>query len=676
MELLPGTQAYLKKKIAPPSSALILPQGTSYTVGKTQFIQHEAKFDQLIELAYQLPLSAVSLSFQFTYSTPVVTLPNGNDRYDISSITPRLLSMTLLENTSRSLALHSFVIDIASPSIRPKLQSLFDLPVTYVTHDAKPDLHCIWSLGLNEPKYWWDTCIAEKARYLGQHNNAKSTQDVSTVEKIQIQKTLAEQNTVFYDLADTAQRYNVQNSLASSAKLLMGSEQDCPSFSAFQIERTSQLSITVAKLYLTQSQSCLMFGIHQHLINIEMPWVVTNAAIEWNGFKVCRDKCSQILEACERKLNLYSQELAQLGMTNPNSQHQKQVLFASLGLLHHFKDGEDYSFKREILSKNYALHPAVAFLAKYTHIDSVYKDVILQPGIVGNDGRVHPEQKQLTAATGRQATVAPNILGLPAVLRPLVVAQDGYAIGEVDLAQIEVAIAAGVYGDSNLVKMYNQGDLYTAMAQEFFSEELESEYRNCDSSAFKEKYPEKRAIMKQCTLGLIYGITSFGIAKKLNISVNKATELMDKFLSMFPELQKAIEKMPQYGALRGHVSTATGLHRYRQLDAKRGHTEKNWMVNMPVQGTAAALFKAAGNRLHQLYKGYNAKLIVAMHDAFVFEVPKEHLNEVSELTAQIMTQVVQEMYPQLKIRADINIGQPDCWTKDGDPNTLDVWLAK
>ncbi|EPI2031955.1 DNA polymerase [Vibrio parahaemolyticus] len=143
----------------------------------------------------------------------------------------------------------------------------------------------------------------------------------------------------------------------------------------------------------------------------------------------------------------------------------------------------------------------------------------------------------------------------------------------------------------------------------------------------------------------MYGITSFGIAEKLNIRVNNATELMDKFLSMFPELQKAIDKTPQYGALRGHVSTATGLHRYRQLDAKRGHTEKNWMVNMPVQGTAAALFKAAGNRLHQLYKSYNATSIVAMHDAFVFEVPREHLSEASQLTAQVTTQVVQEMYP-------------------------------
>ncbi|MCG7588177.1 DNA polymerase, partial [Photobacterium sp. OFAV2-7] len=163
---------------------------------------------------------------------------------------------------------------------------------------------------------------------------------------------------------------------------------------------------------------------------------------------------------------------------------------------------------------------------------------------------------------------------------------------------------------------------------------------------------------------------------KLNISVNKATELMDKFLSMFPELQKAIERMPQYGALRGHVSTATGLHRYRQLDAKRDHTEKNWMVNMPVQGTAAALFKAAGNRLHQLYKGYNTKLIVAMHDAFVFEAPKEHMQEVGALTAQVMTQVVQEVYPQLHLRADINIRHPQCWTKEGDPTTLDTWLAK
>lgn len=676
MQLLPGTQAHLKKKKAPPSSALILPQDTSHTVGKIQFIQHESELDQLIELAYQLPLSAVSISFLYTYSTPVVTLPNGNDRYDISSITPRLLSMTLMENTSNSLALHSFVIDVASTSVRSKLQDLFNLPVTYIAYNAKSDLHCIWSLGLNEPRYWWDIYIAEKARYLGKHNATKPTQDVSTVEKIQTKQTFAEHNMLFYGLADTAQRYNVQNGLASSTKLLTASEQDSQSFSANQIERASQLSITVAMLYLAQNQYSTMFGIHQHLINIEMPWVVTNAAIEWNGFKVCRDKCSQILEACERKLNLYSQELTQLGMTNPNSQHQKQVLFASLGLLHHFKDGDDYSFQREVLSKNYALHPAVALLAKYTHIDAVYKDVILQPGIVGRDGRVHSEQKQLATATGRQSTVEPNILGLPAAIRPIVTAQDGYGIGEVDLSQIEIAIAAGVYGDSNLVQMYNRGDLYTSMAQEFFNEELEPEYRCCDSETFNAKYPEKRAIMKQCTLGIIYGITYYGIAKKLSIGANKASVLMEKFMSMFPELKQAIERMPQYGAMRGHVSTATGLHRYRQIDANRDHTEKNWMVNMPVQGTAAALFKVAGNRLHQLFKGYNAKLIVAMHDAFVFEAPLEHMQVVGALTAQVMTQVVQEVYPQLHLRADINIRHPQCWTKEGDPTTLDTWLAK
>ena len=84
--------------------------------------------------------------------------------------------------------------------------------------------------------------------------------------------------------------------------------------------------------------------------------------------------------------------------------------------------------------------------------------------------------------------MAPNLLGLPAVLRPIVVAPEGYGIGEVDLAQIEVAITAAVYNDKDLIKKYNAGDLYTSLAQEFYLDELPKEFQSCTTDIFKEHH--------------------------------------------------------------------------------------------------------------------------------------------------------------------------------------------
>ena len=177
--------------------------------------------------------------------------------------------------------------------------------------------------------------------------------------------------------------------------------------------------------------------------------------------------------------------------------------------------------------------------------------------------------------------------------------------------------------------------------------------------------------MKECTLGLIYGITAYGLSKKLKVHEVKAQQLMDKFLNMFPTLGKSMDLATQYGFIRGYVSVATGLQRLRPQDTERNRKEKNWMVNMPVQGTAAALFKVAGNRLYQLYKRHNAKLIVALHDAFVFEAPVDELKEVARLTSQVMIQVIQERYPQLNIRTDINTLQPKYWNKDGQETSIE-----
>lgn len=655
MDLLPGIEKHFAPEKPRKTSISVLPRNPSFTRGETTHINTQQGVIDFIDLTLQLPISHIGIDCKYSYSTAHVTLPNGYEKHDISAIHPTKLCLSLCTNDTTSIEQHTFIIDLVSDIDVSPLQALFDLPVTFVSYDANKLVHCLCAIELNEPFRIWDILIAEKARHLGLHQFDKCQEFDDLAAKIEAKDSFVMGRQDFYSLKATHSRYCLEFPLN---------------------EHTGTLCEEVAKLYLLQVQAVVVQGIHNHLLEVEMPWIVTNAAMERNGVLVSREQCMKVLNGTKAKLAQWKSELKVYGLANPSSTDDKIAFFNALGLLHHFKEGNDYSFDREMLSANYDLHPAIKLLAKYSNMVSISKDVILERGIIGSDDRVHPVHKHLDTVTGRQATMAPNLLGLPAVLRPIVVAPEGYGIGEVDLAQIEVAITAAVYNDKDLIKKYNAGDLYTALAQEFYLDELPTEFQSCTPDIFKEHHSDKRNVMKECTLGLIYGITAYGLSKKLKVHEVKAQQLMDKFLNMFPTLGKSMDLAPQYGFIRGYVSTATGLQRLRPQDTERNRKEKNWMVNMPVQGTAAALFKVAGNRLHQLYKRHNAKLIVALHDAFVFEAPTEELKEVASLTSQVMIQVIQERYPQLNIRTDINTLQPKCWNKDGNVNTIEEWLNK
>ncbi|CAK1964469.1 DNA polymerase I [Vibrio crassostreae] len=655
MDLLPGIEQHFAPAKEKKTSISVLPRNPNFTSGETTHIYTQQGVVDFIDLMLQLPISHIGIDCKYSYITSHVTLPNGYEKHDISAIHPTKLCLSLCTNDMVSIEQHTFIIDLVSDIEVNQLQTVFDLPITFVAYNANKLLHCLWALDLNEPHRIWDILIAEKARYLGLHQFDKYQEFNNFSVKIEAKDSFVMGRQDFYSFKATHSRYCLELPLT---------------------EHTGTLCEEVAKLYLLQVQAVVVQGIHNHLLEVEMPWIVTNAAMERNGVLVSREQCMKVLNGTKAKLAQWKSELKVYGLANPSSTDDKIAFFNALGLLHHFKEGNDYSFDREMLSANYDLHPAIKLLAKYSNMVSISKDVILERGIIGSDDRIHPVHKHLDTVTGRQATMAPNLLGLPAVLRPIVVAPEGYGIGEVDLAQIEVAITAAVYNDKDLIKKYNAGDLYTALAQEFYLDELPMEFQSCTPDIFKEHHSDKRNVMKECTLGLIYGITAYGLSKKLKVHEVKAQQLMDKFLNMFPTLGKSMDLAPQYGFIRGYVSTATGLQRLRPQDTERNRKEKNWMVNMPVQGTAAALFKIAGNRLHQLYKRHNAKLIVALHDAFVFEAPAEELKEVASLTSQVMIQVIQERYPQLNIRTDINTLQPKCWNKDGNVNTIEEWLNK
>lgn len=172
--------------------------------------------------------------------------------------------------------------------------------------------------------------------------------------------------------------------------------------------------------------------------------------------------------------------------------------------------------------------------------------------------------------------------------------------------------------------------------------------------------------MKTATLAMIYGTGVEGLASQLGVSKRSAQQLLVRFLGLFPALATAKARGANCSARRGYAETVSGLRRYRGLSGRATGWERRWLVNFPVQGSAAVAFKMAGNRLDRLYPAYGAHLLIPMHDAFIFVAPRHVLKEVAELTARIMCEAVQEIFPQLRPRAEINIRYPERWNKDGN----------
>ena len=365
---------------------------------------------------------------------------------------------------------------------------------------------------------------------------------------------------------------------------------------------------------------------------------------------------------------------AEYGIQNTRSHKQLTEFFQSCGLLHKFQQGGKVSFDKKILKKNAGLHPAIALLRAARRASDLLADKLLSPDFVGEDGRVRAEHRQLGTDTGRQTSRWPNFLGLDRVLRPLVIPEEGYGIGEVDWSQVEVGVAAAMYGDDELVRMFNSGDVYSAMAQHFFRDELPEEDLTITGKEFKAKHKDLRNQMKSCTLGIIYGITPVGLAQTLGTTKAKAAALQKRFMAMFPRLQEALIIAAQCGAIRGYAYTISGLKRYRAKNGEATRWERNWLTNHPVQGSAAVVFKAAGNRLDKLYRQYGARIIIPLHDAFIFEAPLDELETVAELTSRVMCDTLQEYFPVLRPQVEVNISRPDCWNKDGDGEELDRWI--
>lgn len=491
-------------------------------------------------------------------------------------------------------------------------------------------------------------------------------------------KESQEKNVFGLSLVATCQRYEVAYRMETEKARLQQSfltHADQARFSEEQIDYSAEDATTAAQLYPLQIQKAVQHGLLHHCETVEMYWVVTNARIEWAGVRVDTGRRDEAIAKISVHLkNLDKHLSSEYGIQNTQSHKQLAEFFRGCGLLNNFLQGGKVSFNKEILKKNASLHPVITLLRAARRASDLLAEKLLSPDFLSEDGRVRAEHRQLGTDTGRQTSRWPNFLGLDRVLRPLVIPEEGYGIAEVDWSQVEVGVAAAIYGDDELVRMFNSGDVYSSMAQHFFRDELPEKDLAVSGKEFKKTYKTLRNQMKSCTLGIIYGITPVGLAQTLGTSKSKAAALQNRFMTMFPKLQAALVQASQCGAIRGYACTISGLKRYRGKSGEASRWEKNWLTNHPVQGSAAVVFKAAGNRLDRLYRQYDTRIIIPLHDAFIFEAPLDVLGTVAELTSRVMRDTLQEYFPVLRPQVEVNISRPDCWNKDGDGDELERWI--
>jgi DNA polymerase-1 len=238
-----------------------------------------------------------------------------------------------------------------------------------------------------------------------------------------------------------------------------------------------------------------------------------------------------------------------------------------------------------------------------------------------------------------------------------------------------LAPALALRVDPDLVRMYNERDVYVAMSHQYYADEIPTDDRDLPDKIFKKRHRHQRDRMKEFTLATIYNITAYGLALRLGVTPRQAADERERFLGMFPTLARALREASHYGVIRGYASLCTGLRRWRAGTGAASNWEINWMRNTPVQGSASVVFKVAGNRLDRRYAHLGARLILPMHDAFVFEAPMENLTAAAKVTAEVMRSTVQEYFPCLVPQVDVNIDHPHCWNKEGKYRSLDLWMV-
>ncbi len=396
---------------------------------------------------------------------------------------------------------------------------------------------------------------------------------------------------------------------------------------------------------------------------IEMPLVPVLAYMERNGVRIDTDALKETSKHFTARMNQIEAEVHQLAGMEFNIASPKQVgevLFDRLKIVDKAKKTKtgQYVTSEEVLESLRGKHEIVGKILEHRGLKKLlgtYIDALPQL-INPHTGRIHTSFNQTVTATGRLSSSNPNLQNIPIrnedgkEIRKAFIPDDGCEFFSADYSQIELRIMAHLSGDPHMIEAFQKGqDIHAATAAKIYKIDLSQVTR------------EQRSKAKTANFGIIYGISVFGLAERLNVDRKEAKELIDGYFQNYPHVKEYMDESIRSAREKGYIETIFKRRRYlpdinSHNAVVRGYAERN-AINAPIQGSAADIIKVAMIRIYRRFKeeSLQSKMILQVHDELNFSVVPSEREKVEQI-------VISEMESAYKMKAPL---QADCgWGKN------------
>jgi DNA polymerase-1 len=398
-------------------------------------------------------------------------------------------------------------------------------------------------------------------------------------------------------------------------------------------------------------------GLTDLLEQVELPLVRLLRKMEQAGLKLDTDRLREISSRVKAEADTLEREIFELAgeeFTLGSPKQLEEVLFGKLGLSRKRRGKTGYSTDARVLQAIRDEHEVIPKIERWrelTKLAQTYLDAL--PLLIAGDGRLHTTFNQTAATTGRLSSNNPNLQNIPIrtelgrEIRACFVAEPGNLLVSADYSQVELRLLAHIAGEDVLKEIFRRGeDVHTATACRVFSvtpDQID---------------PGMRSKAKMINYGIVYGLSAYGMADRLDIPQSEADEFIQRYLAGFPAVGRFIEETIEQGTEHGYVSTLFGRRRQvPELRARRWELRRQgerFAVNMVIQGTAADIMKVAMVRTDAALTdaGLESRLVLQIHDELLFEGRADEAETVKDIACAQMAAAF-DMDPPLAVEAGI-----------------------
>ena len=408
----------------------------------------------------------------------------------------------------------------------------------------------------------------------------------------------------------------------------------------------ADITLRLYNVLLPKLKEC---GAEQLFYEIEMPLMPVLAEMELNGIRIDTDslaETSSILTSRMRQLETQIYEAAGEEFNIASPKQVGEILFGKMKIVDKPKKTKtgQYVTSEEVLQQLRHKNPIVDDILAHRGLKKLlgtYVDAL--PKLINRrTGHIHTSFNQAVTSTGRLSSSDPNLQNIPVrgedgkEIRRCFIPEEGCLFFSADYSQIELRVMAHLSGDENMAEAFRLGhDIHAATAAKIYKEDIADVTR------------DQRTKAKRANFGIIYGITVFGLAERLDISRAEAAQLIDGYFASFPKVAQYMEQSKETARAKGYAETF--FHRRRYLPDINSHnaTVRNFAernaINAPIQGSAADIIKIAMVRISRRFKaeGIKSKMILQVHDELNFSV----LPEEKEKVQRIVLEEMQNAYP-------------------------------